>query len=424
MKSLFRTFLSPYIGVAYLLFAGSFIVVSGRWDFLGDSYLTLETLSNFNIYTLPLLAAFVSYDTASLCRPGSLHMIAATPRWKAALLLPSIIATASITTTHIIMTLTMLMWGQVTNPMVGWERIALTLTLQILTFLAVALIGATIGRHTPPHTAGFIAFAALFLLALTSESFPGGTPWLVLQGATAPQVGYVWTWQGQLLRLIQVFLITAAAAYTITARKTPASEQGPSKLAPIAILAATTLTGFALPTTTYKTPLTTTLERSACSHYILSTNDPLEICLTYEHRRAIHYVADSYVEAYERMISAGVDPLLLPSRLEEETAVPSPHEGKEGVAYLGIPALGPFVPQADLSHDPDFQMLIANTVSVPAQCYNDTFNTLVGGQDMSFLNHWDITFGFATAALALTPTPFTTDEYADSLHAMADACSQ
>lgn len=305
MKSLFRTFLSPYVGVAYLLFAGSFIVVSGRWDFLGDSYLTLETLSNFNIYTLPLLAAFVSYDTASLCRPGSLHMIAATPRWKAALLLPSIIATASITTTHIIMTLTMLMWGQVTNPMVGWERIALTLTLQILTFLAVALIGATIGRHTPAHTAGFIAFAALFLLALTSESFPGGTPWLVLQGATAPQVGYVWTWQGQLLRLIQVFLITAAAAYTITARKTPTSEQGPSKLAPIAILAATTLTGFALPTTTYKTPLTTTLERSACSHYILSTNDPLEICLTYEHRRAIHYVADSYVEAYERMISAG-----------------------------------------------------------------------------------------------------------------------
>lgn len=176
MKSLFRTFLSPYVGVAYLLFAGSFIVVSGRWDFLGDSYLTLETLSNFNIYTLPLLAAFVSYDTASLCRPGSLHMIAATPRWKAALLLPSIIATASITTTHIIMTLTMLMWGQVTNPMVGWERIALTLTLQILTFLAVALIGATIGRHTPAHTAGFIAFAALFLLALTSESFPGGTP--------------------------------------------------------------------------------------------------------------------------------------------------------------------------------------------------------------------------------------------------------
>jgi hypothetical protein len=383
-------------------------------------------LNNLTLYTAPLTAALVAHDTAVLTRNGTLQMITPTPRWRNALLLPTIIGGIAMASSHAAMTISLLVWGEVTQPQVGWNRIALTLLIQCATFFAVAFIGGALGRYANIHTSGLLAFAAVFLLAILPEIVPSGSPWLLPGGATAPQIGYVWSLDNQILRIIQIIVVCALAWYTIAFHKTDLRSGGRRAALPLIALCAATITGLALPTTEYKAISQPSMERESCSSYTLSSGNVLSICLFREHKRYLETVGGNYAEAYELLLAAGVPQRYLPLDLEEAGRLPTANEKPSDLGSVTFPLQGPNVKPVPLTINTEMQQSIANTLSIPMSCRSSnsqTFNELVESQDKEVLASWDTTFTFILSVFNGEQNSYNEEDFVKAFDHLSRTCS-
>lgn len=333
IPALLRTLTSVYVAPFYLVFAGIFVLVGNRWNFLGDSYLSLETLTNLSLWLLPILAGLNAFDTSLLSRPGSIEMILTGAKWRRMILAPALLSTIALSATHIILTAALLITGGVTDPVVGWHRIALTLLVQCLVFLGVALLGSAIGRVLSVSIAGFTAFALVFTLQLFTEQVSIGTQWLTLGGgATATQIGYVWNLQNQSQRIAQTILVIAACSFIIGIQHNQSRQSRIFKVAGILSLTLALCLGSVLPSAPHKTYLKPPPQANTCIQFKLEDDSDLLVCVTSESTRMLEYVAERYRDAFAAFEEANVDTSIFPHRYEE--SVKGTPELEDGVGYL------------------------------------------------------------------------------------------
>lgn len=393
-KAIMRTFAGPYLFPVYLITGLAVSLLNSRWDFLGDSYLTLETLPNVLLYTLPLTGAIAAHDTAKLFVPGTKAMLIPTRHRHIAVTFPALLAGSAAGAAHILVTAVLLALGQVTNPAVGWHRVGLTLLVQVSVLYSGAFLGGVAGRYLATRTAAFSTFIGLFILGISSEFTPIGTPWIQSMGATAPQLGYVWGLHNQLIRGITMALLITLAAIVITkGLSTGQSRRIHSGIAAAALIAVG-FGGFFLPKAPFKVPLSDSLPRNTCMQHQLITGDVLTTCVHNEHKRLNAYAGQSYAQAYNTLLAAGVSIDYLPLHLDELLRAPSPHHGKPGYSYMMLPAQSLVVPAANLPFDEEMQQAVPNGIAMFPTCDSDVLTALQESNDQEFYDAWDKIFGF------------------------------
>lgn len=184
--------------------------------FLGEGMWTIDWFANYMFATGSIVALAAAVDTARAVKPGAVHLLTGSSRpWLLQLRIAMWSAVPSMLV-HLLVVLTGLFIGSVTEPSVPWLVICIGLGVQLSSFIWYAAVGAVIGVYVPPLLAGVIAgggsFAAIFFLgqATSHRSFR----LLDFGGATISRIG--WTYdldyvlgQGGILLVSAMFLLTA-----------------------------------------------------------------------------------------------------------------------------------------------------------------------------------------------------------------------
>lgn len=154
-RAYLRSFPGVRLTIVIPFFYAALIAVSGRWQFIGDVYLTLETLPNATIYVLPLVAGLAAFDTSQIAQPGLSSILSVATRGRIARFLPSLAVASASATFHVIVSGLMLVLGGITSPRVGWWMVCWTIAIQCAMFFVMALLGAVVAFVVAPRIAAF-----------------------------------------------------------------------------------------------------------------------------------------------------------------------------------------------------------------------------------------------------------------------------
>lgn len=372
IKAYLRSFPGARLTALIPAFYIAFIVLSGRWAFLGDAYLTLELLPNAFIYVFSLVAALSAYDTVIIARPESSALLATLPRGRAVRFIPGLMVAALSVILHTSITVGMFVLGGITDPRVGWGIVIWTVAVQNGSFVVVALLGSVIAFLAGPRIAPFLAFLVTFVYVLAA-SVAGGSPMIRALGSSIRQIW--WTWNPEYKTVQSLLLIIAGCVLMLALMKFRPQLNALSVGDHVRVVAAGLglSIGFMLPEIPYQMDVAPPPSRTLCTEVRDPRGGTLEFCGYAEDERYLPYLERVIILGRDFLAEADILLDDMPTRFESEGPDVSVDPDPD-VVYLGLPSV---VINSRVVHAPTEVgipelELIANRFAIPPTCLSES----------------------------------------------------